>query len=233
MRRRFPVPGRSGRPGFPGRRFGAPSLGADSSARSCRKKSEEIPRPQRAGFATAPRQIDLLISFSGTGPAAARWLRYLLLVSSGGHSFPQESISEERHAKVLIGFFLQSRPSLWNPILRNLHRCAFALMITVREPGLRPCPRNRDVYGKSRRGQAPALRKISETTHHSVGADSISARGDTRILHWPVGTVLTVPQKRTGLRRAGQDPPLRRRELRGGYYPPLRSIESGQSRSVI
>ena len=34
--------------------------------------------------------------------------------------------------------FLQSRPSLWNPILRNLLQMR-ALPITVREPGLRPC----------------------------------------------------------------------------------------------
>jgi hypothetical protein len=44
--------------------------------------------------------------------------------------------SEERHANGKG--FAQSRPSLWNPILRNL-RAAFALTIAVRVPGLRPC----------------------------------------------------------------------------------------------
>ena len=60
-----------------------------------------------------------------------------LVHPSGGRFFPLvRKESEERHANGKG--FLQSRPSLWNPILRNL-RAALALLITVREPGLRPC----------------------------------------------------------------------------------------------
>jgi hypothetical protein len=60
-----------------------------------------------------------------------------LVRPSGGRFFPfVRKESEERHAKGKG--FAQSRPSLWNPILRNL-QAAFALQITVREPGLRPC----------------------------------------------------------------------------------------------
>jgi hypothetical protein len=60
-----------------------------------------------------------------------------LVRPSGGRFFPLvRKESEERHAKGKG--FAQSRPSLWNPILRNL-RAALALTITVREPGLRPC----------------------------------------------------------------------------------------------
>jgi hypothetical protein len=66
-------------------------------------------------------------------PGGIRWLVH----PSGGRFFPLvRKESEERHAKGKG--FSQSRPSLWNPILRNL-RAAFALTITVRVPGLRPC----------------------------------------------------------------------------------------------
>jgi len=80
------------------------------------------------------------VSFSCAGaasrpgwPGGICWL----VRPSGGRFFPLvRKESEERHAKGKG--FAQSRPSLWNPILRNL-RAVFALRITVRVPGLRPC----------------------------------------------------------------------------------------------
>ena len=61
-------------------------------------------------------------------------LRFVLSAQNTSHKNPYQN-----RIPVLIGFYCsQSRPSLWNPILRNLE-AAFALMITVREPGLRPC----------------------------------------------------------------------------------------------
>jgi hypothetical protein len=61
-------------------------------------------------------------------------LRFVLSAQNTSHKNPYQN-----RVPVLIGFYCsQSRPSLWNPILRNL-QAALALQITVREPGLRPC----------------------------------------------------------------------------------------------
>ena len=60
-------------------------------------------------------------------------LRFVLSAQNMSHKNPYQN-----RIPVLIGFYcLQSRPSLWNPILRNLE-AAFALQITVRVPGLWP-----------------------------------------------------------------------------------------------
>ena len=79
-------------------------------------------------------------SFSGAGAAGRPGFPggiCRLVRPSGGRFFPLvRKESEERHAKGKG--FLQSRPSLWNPILRNW-QAALALQITVRVPGLRPC----------------------------------------------------------------------------------------------
>ena len=61
-------------------------------------------------------------------------LRFVRSAQNTSHKNPYQN-----RIPVLIGFYcLQSRPSLWNPILRNLE-AVFALQITMREPGLRPC----------------------------------------------------------------------------------------------
>jgi hypothetical protein len=95
------------------------------------------------------------VSFSGAGaasrPGGSGGGRQLVR-PSGGRFFPLvRKESEERHANGKG--FLQSRPSLWIPILRNL-RAALDLHITVRVPGLRPC-RAIVIYTGNRGGGKP------------------------------------------------------------------------------
>jgi hypothetical protein len=181
-----------------------------------------------------------------------------LVRPSGGRFFPLvRKESEERHAKGKG--FLQSRPSLWNPILRNWE-AARALTITVREPGLRPCraivmftgnrggasPRPTGTGGISHRPVGNGLDRSAKRTaftkppfpleSHPPKLGGCARPNDYRARSRPpavprnrtgsgmsvcvfdgapVGNGLDRSAKRTGVRRAGQDPPLRRTESAG------------------
>jgi len=99
-----------------------------------------------------------------------------LVRPSGGRFFPLvRKESEERHANGKG--FAQRRPSLWIPILRNL-RAVFALKITVRVPGLRPCRAFVICTGNRGGGKPPPYGGCSNKRTNPQG----------RILYPPVGT---------------------------------------------
>jgi hypothetical protein len=99
-----------------------------------------------------------------------------LVRPSGGRFFPLvRKESEERHANGKG--FAQRRPSLWIPILRNL-RAVFALKITVRVPGLRPCRAFVICTGNRGGGKPPPYGGCSIKRTNPQG----------RILYPPVGT---------------------------------------------
>jgi hypothetical protein len=163
-----------------GARDAGPARGEPRApTRGWRRRQDGWPRgcARRCPAARSTRSARFFwrVSFSGAGAAGRPgWPGGIrrLVRPSGGRFFPLvRKESEERHAKGKG--FAQSRPSLWNPILRNL-RAAFALQITVREPGLRPCRAIVICVGNRGGGKPPPY---EDTRHQSVGADSIRPWG--------------------------------------------------------
>ncbi len=172
MRRRFPLPGRqAARGSLVG--FGGLSVppGADSF-RSCGKNRKKgTPKGRALHKAALPFGIPSSVI---CGPRAP-------------HALPCASPASGRAAQSLsmwkIAAGASPRPtgtgriSHW-PVGNGLDRSA------KKNGGnggrVKTRPYKDEGTGVTRRGQAPALRKMSESTHRSVGADSISARGDAR-----------------------------------------------------